>query len=577
MLKFNVGQKVRVRSDLIFDDEFNDYYVSELVYNLRGRVLKIKAIDEWGDGYVVHGVENEAFFVDEMLEDLPVDETDICGKCGKSLDSHVVYDKFGNQYCEDCAKEMFVQCAGSGNTIDLLNDNYVEHDGKIYASTWFYSNYTKCDLCGEYHLNSEIEKLHDNRKVCAKCIVDNGLIKCEHCGNYFTSDLIQSFEGSRLCASCVESMLNNVIKGYHEFGDWELRTTGNEDFYTHNNIGFELEVERHNSGVSRNLQAYRTLKTANDLVVIERDGSLHNGFEIISHPMSYDYIRSNKDLLKDILDELKNANYQGDEVSTAGLHFHVDKKLLATTSRSMDQVIDNILLIVETFKKELEVFARRKSNDYCNFLTASREMLNLKKIKKIKDTSDRYLAVNLSNYKTIEFRMFKSTVDYKTFMASIELVNNIVNISKYEDLQDLSWSDIVNYKKHLNSFIMEYSDSLNIVSDIKVNVLSDLELYADKFTLKNFVKTGFAIEMDGMDRAHVNILAGILMTEDIKPRENFQTLRANLLDYYYNRKTFYVDTIDGAKTLRVRVSRDINIVPLSDLIDLYEYRTDLLH
>jgi hypothetical protein len=49
-----------------------------------------------------------------------------------------------------------------------------------------------------------------------------------------------------------------------------------------------------------------------------------------------------------------------------------------------------------------------------------------------------------------------------------------------------------------------------------------------------------------------------------------------LRDYYNNGVTFYIENVDGRLTFRRRVSREIDIVMLSDLVELYEYRTDLL-
>jgi hypothetical protein len=161
-------------------------------------------------------------------------------------------------------------------------------------------------------------------------------------------------------------------------------------------------------------------------------------------------------------------------------------------------------------------------------------------------------------------------------MASIELVNNIVNIAKYEDLQGLSWKDVVNYKKDLNSFIVEYSNSLGINSDIKISVLSGLETNPDNYNIENLLKTNFAIQMDRMDTRHLYVLTGILMTKGIVPREGYTTVSENLRDYYNNGVTFYIENVDGRLTFRRRVSREIDIVMLSDLVELYEYRTDLL-
>ncbi len=56
------------------------------------------------------------------------------------------------------------------------------------------------------------------------------------------------------------------------------------------------------------------------------------------------------------------------------------------------------------------------------------------------------MAVNLQNYNTIEFRMFRGTLRYDTFIATLQLVDEIcrltVSMDDY-DLEKLSWSEFV--------------------------------------------------------------------------------------------------------------------------------------
>ena len=61
------------------------------------------------------------------------------------------------------------------------------------------------------------------------------------------------------------------------------------------------------------------------------------------------------------------------------------------------------------------------------------------------ENENRYIAINLTNTNTIEFRIFASTTDYDTFMKTLTFVNNIVMFSKYatkEQIDDLSWEDL---------------------------------------------------------------------------------------------------------------------------------------
>ena len=41
----------------------------------------------------------------------------------------------------------------------------------------------------------------------------------------------------------------------------------------------------------------------------------------------------------------------------------------------------------------------------------------------------RYVALNLENYNTIEFRLFRGTLKLNTFIATLQLVNEICNVA----------------------------------------------------------------------------------------------------------------------------------------------------
>ena len=58
----------------------------------------------------------------------------------------------------------------------------------------------------------------------------------------------------------------------------------------------------------------------------------------------------------------------------------------------------------------------------------------------------RYVAVNLLNYDTIEFRIFRGTLKHKTFIATLQLVAHICKLAALmfdEDFEKMSWLDFV--------------------------------------------------------------------------------------------------------------------------------------
>ena len=63
-----------------------------------------------------------------------------------------------------------------------------------------------------------------------------------------------------------------------------------------------------------------------------------------------------------------------------------------------------------------------------------------------KGNNGRYAAVNLMNWATIEFRLFRGTLKHNTLIAAIELVNEICDLAirlTEEGIEKMSWSEFV--------------------------------------------------------------------------------------------------------------------------------------
>lgn len=211
-----------------------------------------------------------------------------------------------------------------------------------------------------------------------------------------------------------------IIAGYHSSkknqycqpDDW---TSANKRY-----IGVELEVE----AVDKSESASKINDVINSGVVgrnafFENDGSLNNGFEIISQPMSLPAQRSLWAWLKDrkLVKGLKSHN-----TTTCGLHVHVSKQHLTSLQ------IAKIVSFVNNPENEglITSIARRygqAATGYCRIKDKS-------KLGKAHQSSDRYEAVNVTPRHTIEFRIFKGSLKYESVISAIEFANAMVEFTK---------------------------------------------------------------------------------------------------------------------------------------------------
>lgn len=383
------------------------------------------------------------------------------------------------KYCNYCEKEV---------------ENWVEVDGDFYCQDCLdkLDNIIYCEDCGEYHYDDNMVYIEDAQEcVCRSCARYGDYFMCHDCGEWYTSDYANScYNGDfYVCDRCRDNYTyveccdtyicnddtyyseeddcyyceqhyheDKDIYDYHGFSNWEKQTLENENppFC----IGFELEVENTHRDYGNDDLARFAKNTYP--VICSRDGSIDYGFEIVSHPLSYNYIVENQDKLKTMLSGLQEKGCESHNPGTCGLHFHV-------THPHNDDIIDRIILIMETYKQELIAFSRRTSSqiaEWCKFLSDVKEGEDCKSlyfIKKNKETSTRYMALNLTNYNTIEFRLFRGTLNFDTFMASVELVNNIMTLCSNLEIpiEEITWDRLTE-----TQFAHTYCDVKNIRSTI---------------------------------------------------------------------------------------------------------------
>lgn len=578
-VEVKVGMLLRVKSGMTEGEVYGYCFANNTIVESANKVLRVKAII---DGFLTMcGYSDNLYWNIDMFSDV-VEEELKCSKCGKDIESieDALFDAMGSAYCKECCEDSLVRCDGTGRTINKMIDKYYEFNGKIYCESYYKEHFKKCQVSNEVYHIDDMVKVEDG--YVHKDNLTDEYVKCDNCEVYHKKENMYKFGDVSVCKKCIQSKAQGTVMGYHDFEDWEIKTTDKDGIYKSIPVGFELEVERVrvDRDFSNDVAAYIAKQKTKGLAVFERDGSLSNGFEIITHPMTMGYLKSNAmDKFKDMCEFLTEIGYSS-EPSSCGLHFHVSKKALKTSQRSQDEVIDNIVLIVETFKEEIYKFARRSSNRYSRYLTESSDLVTLKtvKIKKQKSRDERYDAVNLTNRNTIEFRFFRGTLNFETLMASFEFVNNVVNIAKYREIDGLRWEDIINYRTSQSDFIVKYNESLNLASTTKVMVMSQFERSRRNYTLKNFLKGKFAIKANGRDSSDYYVLLGVLLGRGVTHHAVYSSLRDCLSRKYSNRETMFMKEFDGKNRL-ISANSEYScdeVIELSDIINLWNEERDLV-
>lgn len=365
-----------------------------------------------------------------------------------------------NQWDFNPNKLLCSQCGDVGSF-------FIDDDGNLYCESCF-EDVHECDDCGElYHTDELIYIEGIEREVCEGCYEEYR--PCDHCGEIYHTDDLNYCEDCDIefCESCYDE---HVLQ--HEEG---CESTDNiSGLYGYNYVpsrfnfigediryyGVELEVEyKGDSHIN-----------VNQLNIPENfyckyDGSLQNGFEVVSHPMNLKYHLNE---WGDILNELKRYDCVSHNPGTCGLHIHVNKNSLGITEDVIENNIDKILLFIEDKLIDgLFEFSRRKLNHlnrWCKPLGYDKNKDTIDVLKDKKKDNDRYHLLNVTNTNTIEFRLIRGTLKESSFIAAIKLFDYIVTycINHGEsEIEDLNFKTFI--KKHTDNDVIEYSESRNII------------------------------------------------------------------------------------------------------------------
>ena len=332
---------------------------------------------------------------------------EICDCCGREiLDGEEVMVE-SDVLCKDCAEEYTTICSHCGEhfyTEDAESDDHVS-----ICPTCFEQHYTRCVECD--------------------CIIPN-------------SDAYYDEDAYAYCGYCYHE--SNIKNSIHDYG-----YKPEPIFYGDGPRFFGMELEIDNGGCD-NCSAQKILDIANcdeRRICIKTDGSLDDGMKIVSYPMSYEYHKTQMPW-KDVLHKAIELDYRSHQTSTCGLHVHISRDAFGEGQSQQDASIARMIYFVEKFWTELLRFSRRTECQINHWAARYGMKLSPKEVLDNAKNSNigRYTAVNLTNYNTIEIRIFRGTLKWNTFLATLQMVNKICDVVIFmsdKELQDMSWHNFL--------------------------------------------------------------------------------------------------------------------------------------
>ena len=312
-----------------------------------------------------------------------------------------------------------------------------------------------CEWCyGDFPVDNDVRECVDGM-LCYNCFVTwSG--ECENCGDIHHTDNFRycDYCGLDSCYSCYE---------YHDCAEDEENRylpfvnsysyKPNPNFLGNGNMfmGVELEVDLpngiHSSDVG-NVEELVDIGKNGSLFYMKEDGSLMNGFEVVTHPATLSY-HMKQFPWASVTSLLSNAGYKSHNTTTCGLHVHVNRTALGKTLQSQETVISKLVILFWKFWDRLVTFSRRNFNGLERWAKGNHSYVNntiLSDLDECKTVRDRYVAINMTNRDTIEFRMFRGTLKKDTIIATLQLIELMVQMCHEVGISyiyNCSWKAIV--------------------------------------------------------------------------------------------------------------------------------------
>lgn len=331
-------------------------------------------------------------------------------------------------------KARHCDCCGA-----VIVGGYEEFDGEILCAHCFERETVLCEHCGTRIWNDD-NAGDEHIAPCQNCR-DDHYVECENCGRIIFADDANHIQGEPYCDRCYSDEDTDSIHDYCYKPTPAFYGDGERFF------GVELEID-YGGKYSDKAEALMDIANAgHELIYIKSDGSLDDGMEIVTHPMTLKF-HKNEMPWKEIMSEAVRLHYRSHKTTTCGLHVHVNRDTFGNTREEQDEAISRVLYFVEHHWNEMLKFSRRTDEQMnrwaarYGYKNSPKEIMEHAK----KEGNGRYACVNLTNWTTIEFRMFRGTLKYNTLIATLELVDKICEYAvgfNDDDLAKMSWSGFV--------------------------------------------------------------------------------------------------------------------------------------
>ena len=240
-------------------------------------------------------------------------------------------------------------------TMDEINSEYILSDDACFVSSGRCGSfYTHVENCNSDHDIYE----HNGEYITSSYMEYNSLVfdydgDIRHIDDCYYWESTGEYHNSPENEDEDEDEKSNLINSY-SYKPTPKYCSMSYDTKETPFLGIELEIERRNSNSIKHGELAELIK--NEHWYFKNDGSLTDGFEIVSHPLTFNYLNSAKESILNSLRIISDNGYNSYNANTCGIHIHISKKAFTTWQlyRFLKFFVENKEFIIGISQRKLD-------------------------------------------------------------------------------------------------------------------------------------------------------------------------------------------------------------------------------
>lgn len=300
-----------------------------------------------------------------------------------------------------------------------------------------------CRACGDRLWRDDNNGCEDH-PLCGSCY-DNDYTHCCRCGSllHLSSACYEESDDDEERPYC-DCCFHTVTKE-QEIHDYSYKP--DPIFYGEGPryYGVELGIDEAGESPSHARSLLATANREKEFLYIKHDGSLNDGIELVTHPMSLEF-QLHRLPWEELCRKAVAQGYLSHRTGTCGLHIHVSRRAFGATEREQDAVIARVLYFFEKHWEELLKFSRRTQRQLERWAARygyQEQPMEILDYAKKGYHGGRYTCINLQNQDTVEFHMFRGTLKPNTIFATLQLIERVCDVALFmsdDEVKSIAWT-----------------------------------------------------------------------------------------------------------------------------------------